>query len=221
MSTHREVLLSVDTPHRLFGQVTSRTRHHGAYDRPPSRVLTQRGAMSGRLSYPHSTRQVVRGRVSCRRRTSRLGRLAQLVRRLGGHRTRTPSGAPATVRPGTGGLGAHLLESLPASSAKEVVVHGDANPTRPERYSSSSHRQHPATPHDAEAPAVGADIAFAKCGTSDRWRRSRSRRPMRRLCEELRYDVKSAGCERPSSHARDPAAGPGRTFELPRSARPR
>ncbi len=79
-----------------------------------------------------------------------------------------------TVRPGTGGLGAHLLESLPASSAKEVVVHGDANPTRPERYSSSSHRQHPATPHDAEAPAVGADIAFAKCGTSDRWRRSRS-----------------------------------------------
>ncbi len=31
------------SPHRLFGQGTSRTRHQRAYDRPPSRVLTQRG----------------------------------------------------------------------------------------------------------------------------------------------------------------------------------
>ena len=29
------------SPHRLFGPVTSRTRHHRAYDRPPGRVLTQ------------------------------------------------------------------------------------------------------------------------------------------------------------------------------------
>ncbi len=40
------------SPHRLFEQVTSRTRHARAYDRAPRRVLTQRGAMSGRLLRP-------------------------------------------------------------------------------------------------------------------------------------------------------------------------
>ena len=32
------------TRHRLFGQVTSRTRHYQAYDRHPQGVLTQKGA---------------------------------------------------------------------------------------------------------------------------------------------------------------------------------
>jgi transposase len=40
------------SPHRLFGPVTSRTRHDRAYDRLPRRVLTQRGARSGRRGPP-------------------------------------------------------------------------------------------------------------------------------------------------------------------------
>jgi hypothetical protein len=36
------------SPHRHFGQVTSRTRHQKAYDRPAQGVLTQKGANSGR-----------------------------------------------------------------------------------------------------------------------------------------------------------------------------